>query len=303
MRTRTSHFVFLNWKAACTYRKTAGAGLSRPPQRGPLLRQWRPAGGALGLFIPTLGDAFIPAGLATRATWAAASRLDGHKTNCFLLTWIMREPTQTSSLRDIQAAASPLTDTHISRGTELGLHAAHSTLMLPLIPGGGWCAWQGVWWPGFGRYFTVWAVYWTNPSCWLWDTFYNNLISCEMTHDDLLSWGLCAFVSFNSIKKIIANGVNLCFLTSNDSFSFQYWQFLAATPGENNESDLHSGRLRMWWHNIACRPTLYGNTHNLSGDRHFLCEWVFVVELHTIQHDGHYSRASAHALPPRRKTF
>lgn len=39
-------------------------------------------------------------------------------------------------------------------------------------------------------------------------------------------------MSFTSIKKIIANGVNPCFLTSNDSFSFQYWQFLAAMPGK-----------------------------------------------------------------------
>lgn len=84
MRARTSDFVFLNWKAACTYRKTAGAGLSRPPQQGPLLRQWRPAGGALGLFIPTLGDAFIPAGSATRrlkAGWAQDKLFPPHLNN------------------------------------------------------------------------------------------------------------------------------------------------------------------------------------------------------------------------------
>lgn len=32
------------------------------------------------------------------------------------------------------------------------------------------------------------------------------------------------FCGFTSAKKIIANSVNPCFLTSNDSFSFQYWR-------------------------------------------------------------------------------
>lgn len=233
MRARTSDFVFLNWKAACTYRKTAGAGLSRP-----LLRQWRPAGWrGFRALHPHSGWCFYPCRLShtghlssrLKAGWAQDKLFPPHLNN---------EGTHTNK----QLKRYPGCSLSLNGHTYQSMHRAGFARCALHTDAATHSWWRVVrmarWW-----------------MTWVWSILYclgcvlNKLVLLVVRHipqqlDQLWNdsrWPffmrIVCFMSFTSAKKIIANGVNPCFLTSNDSFSFQ--RFLAAMPGKNNKKVIY----------------------------------------------------------------